>query len=198
MSAAIALIALGCESNKPPPPVSFSGSPGASVDASALAPRASVDPSFIAAARRARAAAEALASSCTVDTEYMDEDVFFYDTCAFAPSAVTTLRESDAALRAVTPEAGAGVIFAGHLRLFAEWVEVSSSRADPYAGNGTLGHYQDLAAAWNALQPSEPVEVDVGKLDSRAQSTRPSPVARRWRRCAQRMCFFAPRDGGTR
>jgi len=196
---AVLLLATGaaCDSSKrPPPPPILSSAIVADGRAAPVAKKAgldSVDPGFLVAARDARIAAENLAKTCTIYGSYDEEFRRFHDYCSWKKADLEALRAAATNIRARVPDAGAGALFAEHVRLFVEWAEESAKASTT---RGTLSHYQDLARAWNSFQPSDRVPVDIGKrnasLDDQdiklPKSDEDAGVTLQWQRCSEGPC----------
>lgn len=154
--------------------------------------RAPDDPHTVALARAARDAATKLASACHFAEDYQEAHHRFYDVCRWKPPELEPMRAAAMAFLAAAPDAGEGAIFAEHVRLFAEWIELIKERSIP----GTLAHYQDLAAAWNSYQPNERVPVDLGQISKYSEYAPPDGGPdggpRQWQRCSSGACIIVP------
>ena len=182
-----------------PPPIVTSAEAGAGASA-ASGP-------FLDRARAAREAAAKLAGSCYLVEEWAEDFERYHDVCRWTAADADALRQAARGLAALAPEAGLGASFAEHVRLFVEWVELlakaDTSSDSAQRPSGTLAHYQELAAAWNALQPAERVPLDVGKSsylnpDGTPAPARPDGGAFVWQRCSNGRCIVAPRRGAVR
>jgi hypothetical protein len=164
-------------------------------DAGAAAPAARVDDHTLALARAARDAATALAMKCRLVSQWEESFKRFYDICTWKPADLEPMRAAATAFAAGAPDAGDAAVFAEHVRLFAEWIELIK---DGYT-QGTLAHYQDLALAWNAFQPKEPIPVDVRAKSSYYDPEEMPPDAGPdggplvWQRCSNGACMIVPR-----
>jgi hypothetical protein len=124
-----------------------------------------VAPRFVSAARAARDAATKLVATCRVYAAFHDTTREYYDACRWKSAEVEPLRVARVAVRDASPDGGDGGVFAEHVALFTDWVEAVTSRGSEAlstSSRGTLAHYQELALAWNAFQPADPIPVDGG------------------------------------
>lgn len=154
--------------------------------------RAPDDPHTVALARAARDAATKLASACYFAEDYQETHHRFYDVCRWKPPELEPMRAAATTFLTAAPDAGEGAIFAEHVKLFAEWIELIKERSIP----GTLAHYQDLAAAWNSYQPNERVPVDLGQINKYSEYAPPDGGPdggpRQWQRCSSGACIIVP------
>jgi hypothetical protein len=134
-------------------------------DAAAAAPAPAVDDeALLRAARLARDAATAMVRKCSTTYETDNETITLYDTCTWTAVEESGVRASAAALRELastdasssTSLRGPAATFVDQFRLFAAWVELLHDLPK----RGTLAHYQELALAWNAWRPAEPIAPD--------------------------------------
>ncbi len=152
---------LGCkgrseQAHKVAPPVFASAS---------AAPVVPIDPAFLTLARDARDAATKVASECELRTMTGEEHTRYYDHCALSNGVVSALQQAANALAgSPAPANTRAALFAEEIRLFTAWVSfVKDDRAQGALSSyqGTLWHYQGLAASWNALVPGESIPIDV-------------------------------------
>lgn len=192
------LLVFGCDGSKRPPPPPIISS-AIVTDGGGLSKRESdaPNPRFVAAGKQAQEAAEKIARKCTIYGGFSEvEGDFkkFHDACSWKKTDLEPLRAAAAAVRQSAPDAGPGSLYAEHVRLFSEWIEEASNVS---LTQGTLAHYQDLALAWNAFQPKQRVQVDVGAKGSYLDDpdTVPFPksdeekgVYVQWQRCSDGPC----------
>ncbi|MDB4992928.1 MAG: hypothetical protein JWM74_360 [Myxococcaceae bacterium] len=174
-------------------------SPGAKVEAKPLAPDAMLatpdNEALLQAARRTRDAAVALVATCRLVSD-VDESTFgVHDECTWgAPeeaawtSAAVALRDLAASEGGTSRLRGPAAMFVDQARLFADWVQL----VHELPKRGTLAHYQELALAWNAWRPTEPVASDPVRLrfpEWTGIDAGPDGTALRWDRCATGVCI---------
>ncbi|MBX3233913.1 MAG: hypothetical protein KIT84_31685 [Labilithrix sp.] len=186
-----ALVALGCDNA---PKRTAPNLTRAVMDAAA--PALVVDEATLSLARAARDAAIAVVNACRLDDYgYWSEDTISYsDRCNWQHGEPRKMREAVDALRAGAPDAGDVTIFVAHAELFADWIDLTKETGT----QGTLTHYQDFARAWNALRPSEPIDVDVWiPRPGEGPPVRPdaggASTPLKWQRCSSSACIVFPR-----
>jgi hypothetical protein len=135
--------------------------PAAKGDLKARALEASVaaqDEALVRASRRARDAAAVLAGNCHMTYSANESAFTLYDECN-SSSALSEMSASAALLRDVAGPLslrGPAAMFVDQVRLFTEWAELVRDLPK----RGTLAHYQEVALAWNAWRPTEPIAPD--------------------------------------
>jgi hypothetical protein len=137
-----------CDRFDPAPPPAGSASP----DAGAADPAETKK-----LARAAADAALACARTCIIHAPSFDDAA---DECPADAGAVKALADAADALAAhgrARRMAGDAAAFATTASLFAEWMSRGLERKRT---RGTLRLFQDVADAWNAYQPKEPIPVD--------------------------------------
>lgn len=171
--------------------------------ASASVTPAAPDPTMLKLARAAKDAAWNLASRCRLSTDrHYDEKeqktyVSVYDSCEWRPEDVTAMSGAAKALLTANalPRSGHGASFVEHVRLFSEWVAGA-----PAAGGigpapryrGALVNYQNVARAWNAWQPAEPVLVQPALKFPDDVDAGPKDAIVTWQRCPEGPCLSFP------
>lgn len=153
---------------------------------------APLDPAFLPLARAAREAATKVASACQLHSEWGETYMRVADSCRFVAADIAALQASASALGAApAPTNGAALVFAEEVRLFTAWVQlVRDGRS-----SGTLSHYQGLASAWNALQPSDRMPVDLRTKDASDGTVIVGGEGGKlaWTRCSSGPCIIVPR-----
>lgn len=151
-----------------------------------------IDPAFLPLARAARDAATKVASGCQLRSDYGDDYLRYSDRCTFAVASIAELRAAATALAAL-PTSGSSValVFTEEVRLFTAWVDLVKEGEMP----GTLSHYQGLASAWNALQPSDRIPVDLRTKDAYDGTVLVGGEGGKlvWARCSTGPCVVVPR-----
>lgn len=188
---ALCLLLAACDG--PPKPsgstlaaTSVAASASASAFPLALGSSVPPDPALLALSRRALAAATALAKKC--DLRGLVDGNVIEESCEWKAPEVGEMRDAASALRGApgAPRVGPAASFAEEIRLFAEWVEVVRELRK----NGTLAHYQELAAAWNAWRPDEKVAVDPVSLPRYARDGGTDGGVLVWQRCSEGPCVI--------
>jgi hypothetical protein len=118
-----------------------------------------------------------------------------YDACSWSATDESALSTSAGALRdlassdsGATRVRGPAAMFADQVRLFAEWIQL----VHDLPKRGTLAHYQELALAWNAWRPTEPVAPDPIALRYPPWAgidAGPDGARIPWSRCATGVCI---------
>ena len=149
----------------------------------------------------ARAAADAAlvcARACIVLSPPFEDAV---DDCPADAAQVHALVEAAGALGAQLggdggPVPGEAGVFAGTARLFAAWMEQGLRLKRT---RGTLRLFQDVAEAWNAYQPRDPIPVDpieeyrLGGFGSKGYIMKPIPKTGGrvvWKSCYDGPCLW--------
>ena len=151
-----------------------------------------VDPAFLPLARAARDAATKVASGCQIRNDYGDDHIRYSDRCTSPADHLAALRASATALAAApAPTNGEALVFAEEVRLFSAWVDLVKDGATP----GTLAHYQGLASAWNAYQPSDRIPPDLRTKDAYDGTVIVAGAGGKlvWSRCSTGPCILVPR-----
>lgn len=146
---------------------------------------APTDPALLRVAVEARNAASVLVKDCDLVTG--NESAKLIESCSvWKKQDVVALRDATAALRAhpALPRTGRAAAFADELRLFSEWTDLVEETSTNK--RGTLRHYQELALAWNAWQPTDKITVDIGNPEADG-----GPIV--WQRCADGPCVLGYR-----
>jgi hypothetical protein len=166
--------------------------PPALARASAASAAPPVDPAFVPLARAARDAATKVASACQLYSSWEESYKRYSDRCRFRPDDLAALSAAATALAASPPPAnGEALVFAEEVRLFAAWVDLAKDGETP----GTLSHYQGLASAWNALQPSDRIPTDLRTKDYSDGTVIVAGEGGKlvWSRCSVGPCVVVPR-----
>jgi hypothetical protein len=175
-------------------------SPATKGEAKSLAPdatpTATVDnEALLQAARRTRDAAVALVATCQLVSDVEETTYGVHDDCTWSATEESALSSSALALRDLAGTdassarlRGPAAMFVDQVRLFAEWVHL----VHELPKRGTLAHYQELATAWNAWRPSEPIAPDplpVHYPPWTGIDAGPDGAPLRWDRCATGVCI---------
>ncbi len=181
------------------PPAAKDDHPVLSFAAASSSPtsKAPLSGELVARARAVQEAALTVVSDCSYEYQGIEGVEVIFDACAYKKGTAAALHVATEKLltSGLTPEAGPASSFAQEARMFDAFVaEVDRKRPDEdydseyqrrRRSRGTLAHYQDLAAAWNAMLPQDPFAVDpIGlRLDAGVRGT----IA--WERCGGLPCF---------
>ncbi len=151
---------------------------------------------LVAKARAVQMSAQGLVDKCALESRSVGEDEIYFDWCPFTAATVATLHEAVTALLSsgLVPETGPASSFAEEARMFDAFIADASKKRPDEDYNyramqghtrGTLWHYQDLAFAWNAMLPQDPIPVDYGHTTFATDGGAP----RYWERCGGLACF---------
>ncbi len=165
--------------------------------ASSLTSKAPLSGELVATVRAVQDAALAVVSDCFYEYQGIDGVETIFDACAYKKGSAAALHVATEKLLSsrLIPDAGPASSFVQEARMFDAFVaEVDKKhRGEDYnyesqrrrRSRGTLAHYQDLAAAWNAMLPQDPFAVDpIGmRVDAGVRGT----IV--WERCGGLACF---------
>ena len=152
---------------------------------------------LVARARAVQDAALAVVSDCFYEFQGIDRTEIIFDVCAYKTGTAAALQVATEKLLSsgLIPETGPASSFAQEARMFNAFVaEVDRKHRDEdydydyqrrRRSRGTLAHYQDLAAAWNAMLPQDPFAVDPIAMHHDA-GVKGTIV---WERCGGLACF---------
>jgi hypothetical protein len=150
---------------------------------------------LVAKARAVQVVGQALAATCSFEYRGVTQEEIYFDWCVYKKGDAGKLHDAVAALLSsgLVPETGPAASFAEEARMFEAFVsdadqkrpdEDYNYRAARERTRGTLQHYQDLASAWNAMLPQDPIPVDYGRTYFFVDAGGP----RHWERCGGLAC----------